>query len=180
MFEATDLMKYSFGYLFAGLSICFLAIVVLFARVWILSSAVQSMQSELTSVKQSTAGLGEFMTAIQLHMGKLWFAAKAGNWELANYEVNELRETMEGAKSLHAVKNGVDVSKVLDAVLQTQMAQLSQSITSKKASDFEKAYDDARSACNGCHEETGQKFIHIIRPTAPPVTNQRWDLSATR
>jgi hypothetical protein len=173
-------MKHSSGYSFVALSTCFIVIVVIFAWLWALSSAVQSMQSELTSVKESTAGLGEFMTTVQLHMGKLWFAAKAENWELANYEFNELRETMEGAKSLHAVKNGVDVSNVLDSVLQTQMTQLGASITSKKASDFEKAYDETRSACNGCHEETGQKFIHITRPTAPPVTNQSWNPEATK
>lgn len=44
-------------------------------------------------------------------MEKLWFAANAGNWELANYAVNELREAMETAKSLHAVKNGVDIKR---------------------------------------------------------------------
>lgn len=104
-------MKSSFGYLFAGLTICLLAIVVLFARVWALSSAVQNMHSELTSVKKSTADLGDFLTTIQLHMEKLWFAASAGNWELANYAVNELWKTMETAKSLHAVKNVVDIKR---------------------------------------------------------------------
>ena len=37
------------------------------------------------------------MTTIQLHAGKLWFAAKAANWELAEYELDELKETILAA-----------------------------------------------------------------------------------
>jgi hypothetical protein len=191
-------MKYSFSYLFGGLAICLLAVVVLFAWVWVLSSEVRhlqdrsnqelaayedslkSIQTDLTSVKGSAPGLGEFMTTMQLHMGKLWFAGKASNWELAGYELDELRETMESAESLHEIKNGVNVSNVLDSVLQTQIAQVAESIKRKNQADFQKAYDETRNACNGCHEESGRKFIHIIRPTSPPVTNQRWELAHTR
>lgn len=57
------------------------------------------------------------MTTIQLHAGKLWFAAKVLNWELAEYELDELKETMEAAKALNAEKNGVKISNVLDSVL---------------------------------------------------------------
>ena len=40
-------------------------------------------------------GLGEFMVSIQMHHGKLWFAGKNGNWELANFELGEIRETLD-------------------------------------------------------------------------------------
>jgi hypothetical protein len=50
------------------------------------------------------------MTTIQLHIGKLWFAAQASNWDLAEYELDELKETMEAAKGLNSEKNGVKVS----------------------------------------------------------------------
>jgi hypothetical protein len=113
-------------------------------------------------------------------MGKLWFAGKASNWELARYELDELKETIDAAESLHAVKNEVNVSNVLDSVVQTQIAQVAESIERKNQADFQKAYDGTRSACNGCHESSGHKFIQIVRPATPPVTNQRWDLEATR
>lgn len=114
------------------------------------------------------------MTTIQLHAGKLWFSVKAGNWELAQYELDELKETMEAAKSLNAEKNGVKISNVLDSVLQTQVAALDQSIKQRSQSEFQKSYDETLGACNGCHTEAGYKFIHIVRPSAPPVSNQRW------
>jgi Skp family chaperone for outer membrane proteins len=139
-----------------------------------LQDSLKRMQSDLASTKELAPGLGEYMTTIQLHAGKLWFAAKATNWELAEYELDELKETMEAAKALNAEKNGVKISNVLDSVLQTQVAQLAESVKRKSSGEFQKSYDEMLSACNGCHTEAGYKFIHIIRPSAPPVTNQQW------
>jgi hypothetical protein len=140
-----------------------------------LKDSLKRAQADLASAKEAVPGLGEYMTTIQLHAGKLWFAAKASNWELANYELDELKETMEAAKALNAEKNGVKISGVLDSVLQTQVAQLAESIKRKSPKEFQKLYDETLSACNGCHTEAGYKFIHIVRPSAPPVTNQKWE-----
>jgi heme exporter protein D len=141
-----------------------------------LQDSLKRVQADLATAKDLAPGLGEYMTTIQLHAGKLWFAAKASNWELADYELNELKETMEAAKALNAEKNGVKISGVLDSVLQTQVAQLADSIKRKSSVEFQKSYDETLSACNGCHTEAGFKFIHIVRPSAPPVTNQKWEM----
>jgi hypothetical protein len=142
-----------------------------------IQESLKHAQADLASAKEAVPGLGEYMTTIQLHAGKLWFAAKAQNWELAGYELDELKETMEAAKALNAEKNGVKISGVLDSVLQTQVAQLAESIKRKRPAEFQKLYDETLSACNGCHTEAGYKFIHIVRPNVPPVTNQRWELA---
>ena len=142
-----------------------------------LQNSLKRAQADLATAKELAPGLGEYMTTIQLHAGKLWFAAKASNWELAEYELDELKETMEAAKGLNAEKNGVKISSVLDSVLQTQVAELDKSIKSKSPAEFQKLYDETLSACNGCHTEAGYKFIHIVRPSAPPVTNQKWEMS---
>ena len=142
-----------------------------------LQDSLKRAQADLASAKQAVPGLGEYMTTIQLHAAKLWFAAKASNWELADYELDELKETMEAAKALNAEKNGVKISGVLDSVLQTQVAQLAEAIKRKSPAEFQKLYDETLSACNGCHTEAGFKFIHIVRPSAPPVTNQKWEMA---
>jgi hypothetical protein len=143
-----------------------------------LQDLLKRSQAELATAKELAPGLGEYMTTIQLHAAKLWFAAKASNWELAAYELHELEETMEAARKLNVEKNGVKISNVLDAVLQTQIAQLEESIKRKNKGDFQKSYEETLSACNGCHTEAGYKFIHIVPPTATPVSNQKWEVSA--
>jgi hypothetical protein len=143
-----------------------------------LQHAVKVTEARVSAAKESAPGLGEYMTTIQLHAGKLWFSVNASNWDLAGYELDELKEAMEASKALNAEKNGVKVSPVLDAVLQSQVAQLEDAIKHKLKSEFLKSYDATLGACNGCHSEAGVKFIHIVRPSAPPVTNQRWEMDS--
>ncbi len=181
------------AYLWSGVSLCVILIVVLHVKITRLESKVgistelkgaastaleeslKRVQADAQRAKNLAPGLGEFMTTIQLHAGKLWFAAKATNWELAEYELDELKETLEAAKSLNSEKNNVKISNVLDSVLQSQIAQLAESVKHKSSSEFQKSYDETLGACNGCHTETGYTFIHIVRPSAPPVTNQKWE-----
>jgi hypothetical protein len=184
------------GYLAAAFGVCLIAVIFLLIKTSKLSSELEvanekynrtaadleasfkRAEAELATLKETAPGLGEYMTTIQLHAGKLWFAAKALNWELAEYELDELKETMEAAKGLNAEKNGVKISGVLDSVLQTQVAELDKSIKNKNQTQFQKSYDETLSACNGCHTEAGYKFIHIVRPTAPAVTNQKWEMGS--
>jgi hypothetical protein len=180
------------AYLSGGMFLCVILIVVLLVKINSLENKVRSLsapngaaltalqdslkrvQTDARAAKDFAPGLGEYMTTIQLHAGKLWFAAKAANWQLAEYELDELKETMEAAKGLNAEKNGIKISNVLDSVIQTQIAQLIEAIKHKSPAEFQKSYAETLSACNGCHTEAGYKFIHIIRPSAPPVTNQQW------
>ena len=155
--------------------VLWLIIIVLFVSVVALYFRVHKLKGETAALKASAPGLGEYMTTIQLHSGKLWFAAKASNWELAGYELDELKETMEAAQSLREEKNGVKLSPVLDSVLKTQVAALEETLKAKNPAKFQKAYDETLASCNGCHADAGYKFIHIVRPATPPVTNQRWE-----
>ncbi len=83
---------------------------------------------------------------------------------------------MEAPKALNAEKNGIKISIVLDSVLQTQIAQLAEAIKHRSPAAFQKSYDETLSAGNGCHTERGYRFIYIAQPTAPPVTNQKWEM----
>jgi hypothetical protein len=143
-----------------------------------LQDSVKRLENELAAAKERLPGLAEYMITIQLHAAKLWFAARAANWELAAHSLHEMEEAMEAVGELNVEKNGVKISGVMEAVLQTQVARLDEAIKKKSSSEFQKAYDETLSACNGCHTESGHKYIQIIRPTAPPVTNQSWAISA--
>jgi hypothetical protein len=165
-------------YALGGALLAVFAMIGLSVWVSILAGEIRTLEDEQARPAldvSSSPGLGEFMTTMQLHMAKVWFAGKSSNWDLARYELDELRESMEAAQNLDATKNGVDISTVLAAVNQTQISQLSEAVDKKNRSNFTHAYDEVLSACNGCHEESGHRFIEITRPTAPPVSNQKWD-----
>ena len=140
-----------------------------------LQDSLKDMQQQLDQLKEQAPGLGEYMTTIQLHAAKLWFAVRASNWDLASYELDEMSETMDGARALHVFKNGLDISGVLQSIQQTQIPLMHQAIASKTSTAFTSAYGETLDACNSCHRSAGYGFISIMPPTSPPVTNQRWD-----
>ncbi len=142
----------------------------------LLQDSLKDVQQQLDQLKQQAPGLGEYMSTIQLHAAKLWFAVGASNWDLALYELDEMSETMDGARALHVFKNGLDISGVLQSVQETQIPLMRRAIVSKTSSTFTSAYGETLDACNGCHRSSGYGFISIIPPTAPPVTNQRWEV----
>src|ERR1700761_6393190 len=58
----------------------------------ILQARIDSLQRRLDDAYKP--GLGEFMSGIQVHHAKLWFAGTAANWQLANFEIGEIKETL--------------------------------------------------------------------------------------
>jgi hypothetical protein len=139
-----------------------------------MQDSLDRLQHQIELLKLQAPGLGEHMSTIQLHVSKLWFAAQASNWELCTFEMGELNEAMDAGKSLHVVRNTVDISNVLQSVQNTQMQLLKQSIETRQQESFVPAYNQTLDACNGCHRSAGYAYIHVITPTAQPVTNQRW------
>jgi hypothetical protein len=146
------------------------------AVVTLLQDSLKDLQQQLDQLKEQAPGLGDYMSTIQLHAAKLWFAIGASNWDLASYELDKMSETMDEARTLHVFKNGLDISGVLQSIQETQIPLMRQAIASKTSSTFTAAYGETLDACNSCHRSAGYGFISIMAPTAPPVTNQRWDV----
>src|SRR6201999_3636739 len=69
-------------------------------------------------------GLGEFMTATQLRHAKLWFAGKNRNWELAAYEVDEIKEGLQDAAKFHATVDGIPVAEMIKTILDPRLERI--------------------------------------------------------
>ena len=119
-------------------------------------------------------GLGEFMTFTQLRHAKLWFAGEAKNWDLAGYEIDELKEGLEDAAKFYPTHDGIPVGEMIKANVTGPLDQLAKAVTEKSASKFNQAFDDLTAACNICHAGANKAFIKIRRPTQPPVSNQEF------
>jgi hypothetical protein len=139
-----------------------------------LQDSLATLRADVDTLRGEAPGLGEYMTTFQLHMAKLWFAAHASNWGLAQYELGELAETMGAAEALHAVKNNVNTAGVIESVRGTQVVALEKSIADRNESSFVHTYSQTVETCNSCHRAVGYGFIFITQPASPPVFNQRW------
>jgi hypothetical protein len=119
-------------------------------------------------------GLGEFMTATQLRHAKLWFAGQAKNWDLASYEVDELKEGLTDAAKQFPTHDGVPVGDMIKSTALPALEEMDKAVESKNSAKFATAFDGLTKACNTCHANAKKEFIRIQRPTAPPLTNQNF------
>ena len=62
-------------------------------------------------------GLGEFMGRIQVDHAKLWLAGEARNWELADYQLSELKEVFSDVQDFVPRYHNVPVGDMIDAII---------------------------------------------------------------
>lgn len=117
-------------------------------------------------------GFGEFMSMIQVHHAKLWFAGQNQNWELAAFEVSEMNEIFENLQKFQADRKE---SKQVSTI-KPEIKKLSDSIAKKNLPLFNSAYLNLTATCNNCHAATNFKFNVVVVPKSPPFTNQEFKL----
>ena len=110
-------------------------------------------------------GLGEIMAMQQMRHIKLWFAGRAGNWALADYEMGELGE---GFEDVNKLLGGDTVDKMVGEPIKA----LQKAIEDKNRTAFTTAYDKLSAGCNNCHRSLDHGFIVIQRPALLPYSDQ--------
>lgn len=134
------------------------------------NTEVQCLQGQVDSLRDNSyrPGLGEFMMQIQVHHAKVWFAGDAGNWELANFEMAEIKETMDGIRQYCTDRPEVKLLKLIDPAIDSVNA----AITQKNIAQFKSSYLLLTNTCNDCHSATQHAFNVIKVPDTPPYSNQ--------
>jgi hypothetical protein len=111
------------------------------------------------------ANIGDIMASQQERHLKLWFAGRAGNWPLADYEIGKLKD---GFDDIDKLIGGDTVGKAVGAPI----AAIEKAIESKDKDSFTRAFDQLTAGCNSCHHTLDHAFIVIQRPTVLPYSNQ--------
>jgi hypothetical protein len=122
--------------------------------------------------KSYTPGIEQFMNVIQTEHAKLWYAASARNWELAAYQLGEVKEIMSDVEDLYPTFKNLPLGKMLDNVITGPIADAEKALDAKDFGKFSVAYGKLTDACNACHQATGNGFVVIQRPSGPAFPNQ--------
>jgi hypothetical protein len=117
-------------------------------------------------------GLGEIMTLTQMRHLKLWLAGAAKNWELADYELDELKEGFDDAIKYFPTKDHVPIGQLVTDTVVPTLSDLKSAIDARNGAKFATAFDKLTAACNACHQAASHGFIVIQRPAASPYANQ--------
>lgn len=133
-----------------------------------LQAQVDSLQNKLNNSYKP--GLGEFMSGIQVHHAKLWFAGINSNWKLANFEINEIKESVDDIQKFNTDRPEVKSIGMINPAIEG----ISEAIKKQDAQLFKRNFGVLTNTCNNCHSATDHGFNVIVIPTTPPVSNQQF------
>lgn len=114
------------------------------------------------------------MTLNQMRHAKLWFAGQAGNWALAEYELEEIDEGLSDAAQWHPTHKDVEapIPELIQRIMTSPLEDLRQAVEARDQERFAKAFDGLTDACNRCHQAAKFEFNVITRPSSNPYSNQ--------
>ncbi|OGO22867.1 MAG: hypothetical protein A2144_02460 [Chloroflexi bacterium RBG_16_50_9] len=101
----------------------------------------------------------------------MWFAAQAGNWDLAGFEIYRAGEEVKATVVTRPAR-----ASMLNAWSEPNLKALGDAVKTKDRVAFERAYDNAIAGCNACHTASegggfSMKSVKVTRPAAPLYPN---------
>ncbi len=108
--------------------------------------------------------LNDMMVVTQLRHFKLWYAGTAENWPLANYELAQIRFSIDDVKNMYPKYYASNMSTMSAAT-----DELDRAIKTKNNAEFSNAFTKLTSECNSCHEAADVGFIKIREPKLSPL-----------
>jgi len=122
-------------------------------------------------------GLGEIMALTANRHTKLWLAGNAGNWELAEYELDELEEGFEDVEKYHPKHKSIPIPlpKLIAGTMKVPLENLRAAVKTRNKDAFVGHYDQLTDGCNNCHLSTKFGFNTVIRPSHNPFPSQRFE-----
>jgi cytochrome c553 len=121
-------------------------------------------QKPANSQESYAPPLNLLMVATQLSHFKLWYAGVVQNWPLANYELTQIRASIDRAQRLYPNNTKSNMTVMTPAA-----DELENAIKAKDGVKFSNAYSKLTAECNSCHEATGFGFIKMREPKLSPL-----------
>ena len=136
------------------------------AAIAIGAAALPAMVAAQTPQK-SPARLADIMSVVQFRHSKLWTAGQQKNWELAGYELELVKTSLNEAIAFYT---DIPVDNI--TMIDPPIKSVESAIAARNGTAFGKAFGELTTGCNSCHQSTGRGFIVMTVPTASPFGNQ--------
>jgi hypothetical protein len=106
---------------------------------------------------------------------RLWFAANAGNWDMAKYQLDEMIEIQEVGETSRPAR-----APMLKAFEDKYLAALDKTIDAKDKVTFTQAFNDTLTGCTSCHKASSgtnwksYQYVAIQAPRTDPAFYIDW------
>ncbi len=126
---------------------------------------IKTKHGELTldQLADVQPGMARLMKEIAERYGILYFAAKGGNWQLAQHELKQVISLMKVGGTLRP-----KYSHDINSFIQHNLNPISEAIEARDWKRFESAFEKGIDESNKLHEKYGYGFIRYIMPKSPP------------
>lgn len=137
------------------------------------TAKVQQLQNRIDSLEQKLSetykpGFGEFMSGIQAHHSKLWFAGQNENWELAQFEIDEIKESLDDIRKYETDRKESQLIPMINPALDS----IGNAVHKKDIQAFKRSFVFLTATCNACHVAAEHQFNVVRIPESSPFTNQ--------
>ncbi|MCM4169357.1 hypothetical protein KCTC52924_00575 [Arenibacter antarcticus] len=132
----------------------------------ILQNRIDSLEIKIANTYKP--GFGDFMSSIQAHHSKLWFAGQNQNWKLADFEVHEIMEAIEDIQKFQAGRKETEMIGMINPALDS----INNAIEKKDPVLFENSYTLLTISCNKCHQAVDLGYNVVKTPDSSPFSNQ--------
>ncbi len=136
----------------------------------LLQTRIDSLEKKLADTYKP--GFGEFMSSIQVHHAKLWFAGQNKNWALADFEIHEIMEAVENIQKYQTERKESEKIVMLNPALDS----VNTAIAKKDYVQFKNSFVLLTNTCNNCHHAVQFEFNVVTIPDKPPFSNQIFSL----
>jgi hypothetical protein len=119
---------------------------------------------KLKTLASIQPGLGTVMVEYSTRAANVYYAAQAGNWGLAAYQLNEMTEIQEVAENTRPTR-----AKALQAFEKGSLSPVARDILNQDLSAFRADFTKMVTQCNSCHRAAGYGFIVYKLPVQPPT-----------
>jgi hypothetical protein len=140
-------------------------------KMQVLQNRIDSLDHKLANTYKP--GFGEFMSGIQAHHSKLWFAGQNQNWKLADFEVHEIMEAIEGIQKFQTERKESQMIGMIKPALDS----INNAIQQKNPVMFQSSYSLLTITCNNCHRAANFEFNVVKIPDSQPFSNQDFKIS---
>jgi hypothetical protein len=123
----------------------------------------------LKTLAELQPGLGTVMIEYSHRFSTMFYSAKDGNWDMAEYQLKEAKEIQEVGETTRPGR-----AKFLKDFESTYLDPLGETIKAKDWKKFEIAFKKAEVGCNECHKTQGFRYIKYELPkTSPSPTSDK-------
>jgi hypothetical protein len=123
-----------------------------------------STEDKLKALANLQPGVGTVMIEYAGRFTNMYYAAKGGNWGLADYMLKEMREIQEVGETTRPAR-----AALLKAFESTYLDPLEKTIKAKNIKEFDTAFNAALKGCNSCHVSSDFAYIKYELPKTPPT-----------